>query len=633
MAEFQQSVESANSTPQSVDVKSTSADSQTEMLNISKEKESVSPEQLRRDEQTVGLKKNLLELVKSKRAELFSKNPDWSKERRMKEIHKLVDSARFFVTEKEFLNGDGSRVMATPIDRVVRGYDVLETDRPISELQKEKIMQHSEAVLKLAYDQHLDNPEYYVSHGFDHTLNVTDNSESIITQNPEIVSAIQEKYHVSAGEAKFLVTTVGWFHDFGYPHVGELGKAVHAVAGADIVNSEQMRQIHSGLITSEGADTPQLLADIRDAILFHSADKVERAFSSKLVTSHGQFLVDDKNIIDVISQFSREPTVASDTRQVLRIEVPNEEIKAQLEAQLRAAMVDTAQKIGEQADWPTIVVTGQEYKGRDIDLKQKKDALLGVEFQNVDALTSPLHAVIRLADNIDMRAERFSQVQSTPAFREIYAALGDPRGDIGQVTIKMEDLVQISKKEARGEKDPNKSKEILADAIAQLKELAKPFAGELLQSHPNNAELLARIDQASSLDGVLAEWNRAVTERVLEKHADELSGQPGVADKIREIAPYQNSVSFRHFGGCEAVMGVKLVGSELLVTVDKVKFLDLNQVKVAEKTVDKNGVKHDTTVGVGEYQVWRAREAYESIRINGSAVMVRIISESGETLE
>src|SRR3989344_9164920 len=63
-----------------------------------------------------------------------------------------------------------------------------------------------------------------------------------------------------------------------------------------------------------------------------------------------------------------------------------------------------------------------------MDWKTAKDRLLGVRFKEATIEGDPLNFMIRLADNCDITAERFSLVQRTEAFQQIYRRFGPLEG-------------------------------------------------------------------------------------------------------------------------------------------------------------------------------------------------------------
>ena len=97
-----------------------------------------------------------------------------------------------------------------------------------------------------------------------------------------------------------------------------------------------------------------------------------------------------------------------------------------------------------------------------------------------------------------------------------------------------------------------------------------------------------------------------------------------------------SSYDLRHFGGCEAIKGIDLTVSDnvpiLRVRVDGDLYRRLNEVQVVEKTtLEGQSTKVSVRVGIGEYQVWRALEAFRSIKIG--EMKVRVVIRDQDDLE
>lgn len=166
-------------------------------------------------------------------------------ERVVEQIRKKVgDSLLFFVTV------DPRKGPFTPIERIAENFEFLPLPEDPTRLNlfEEGIEEFSRELIRRAFDQHLDNPEQYVSHGFDHSINTANYTREVLKMNPEIVLAAQEKYHITAGEAQFMLETIALLHDCGYPCIGCKAKSVHGISGADLMLP--MRPIFEKLLTS-----------------------------------------------------------------------------------------------------------------------------------------------------------------------------------------------------------------------------------------------------------------------------------------------------------------------------------------------------------------------------------------------
>jgi hypothetical protein len=525
-------------------------------------------------------------------------------------VRDRVERARDF-----FVSIDLGKRENTPMERMAQSYEFLEgpQDESMRESFESAMNAHMNEIVERAFDQHLENPEQYVSHGFDHSLNVADYTREIIDQNESIVSATAEKYGISAGEAKFMLEQVALFHDCGYPHVGARDKAVHGIAGADLVSSPKMQEMFNGLITSPDAKKDKLNHDLRDSILFHSADKVQKVFEAKIETTRGKFLTDSSDVLEVISAFhDPELNPAGVPRDVTRIVVSNEKMKVTIEESLLKAAADTERKANYTPANVEVTVSEAPLRGRFADLKEKKDKKLGLEYSEVDATESPLHSVIRLADNMDMRSNRFSPTQREPAFRDIYQAMGDNNAE----SLLLQEVAKIPEDASSAE---------IQRQISQISEQL-----EIKLNSRRLTEIVKKKDAET-----LVKW--IIIKRVLsDPQYEGLSEEK--KQEIATIALLSNHESIRHFGGCESVRGVELSQMEkeggvetpvVVITVNREQFDELNKTIITEDSKDKDLNISSVDVGVGEYQVWRAEEAYRSLSVGGLKVEVRVVDEQG----
>ena len=550
---------------------------------------------------------------------------------------KAVDALHFFTTI------DPRKGPEMPLERMAAPFEHLSAPQNAQDAAAfhEAMKNYASEFVKRAFDQHLDNPEQYVSHGFDHSINVANYTREVLKMNPEIVRAMRDKYAISEGEATFMLEAVSLLHDCGYPCVGHRSKVVHGIAGADLVLA--LRPYFVELITSPQADREHLFNDFRKAILFHSADKVEEAFNTKVVTTLGTFLTDHHNIVQVLSSFYDPTKNPSGTpREALVIYVQNPEVKNQLEETLKMARQDSYAKLGVQMHLPEIKVHQGLFKGRFADLEFSRDRLLGLEFSMTDLLTSPL-SVIRLVDNMDMRQTRLTPVQNEPAFREIYHTMGD-LGETSQLFKYLENLDQEVAVELKKAKTENEQKVIhdkyRLKGIEALQVWQKqmprrePFEERTqLILHALNQEDLAALQTPNDARKLLT---RVVVDSILQKR-DYQALDPHVKQMIRTIGLLQSSHDLCHFGGCESIQSIALRGirlydgsvlTNLAITVDSKQFEHLNRIKVTEKSTTEEGETQSVTVGVGEYQIWRASEAYRSIFLGGRHIELSLQDEN-----
>ncbi|TSC86561.1 MAG: hypothetical protein G01um10148_547 [Parcubacteria group bacterium Gr01-1014_8] len=537
-----------------------------------------------------------------------------------------------------FVSVDAGKREETPLTRMAQIYEYLDApENPSEQAEFETAMSaHMQELVERAFDQHLDNPEQYVSHGFDHSLNVADYAKNIIDLNDVIVDQTAQKYGISAKEAKFMLENVALFHDCGYPHVGAKAKAVHGIAGADLISTPKMQGIFRNLIRTPEANLDLLSHDLRDSILFHSADKVENQFSAKIRTTRGTFLSEGRDVYTVISTFndpSENPVGVA--RDILEIEVADEETKLDIEAQLALAAADTARKTGLPPESIPVTVGGSRFKGRYTDLARAKDNRLGLEYSEIDALQTPLHAIIRLADNMDMRRNRFSAVQREPAFRATYQAFSDG-GQTSRALVTLEAESKLFKGRLASAGSETEKAQLLADSPQLVQSQFQALLAENQNLVTVTTEEIASLQQPSDAEKL---WRKGIAERIINSEDQVLS--PENKRKIMSMALAQDSQGMRHFGGCEAVTDVRMErfgerGAEVsivVVTADRGQFEQLNRTRVQDSSLDKEGNVSTVELGIGEYQIWRAREAYKSISVGGKKIGIRVQDENGLELQ
>lgn len=518
-------------------------------------------------------------------------------------IKKANASLRFFLTVDNAIHKD------SPIERIVDMFDDLQKTIP-----EEARVELLKDILKYTYEQHRENPEQYVSHGFDHSLNVMEYTDKVLLGNPEIVESMAAKYSLTPGEGRFTLRLVAVMHDAGYPCVGCRQKSVHGVAGADIFST--MKDKYLNVIGSKLAEDQKwdLFKDFRDAILYHSADKVESSFTAKIHTTTGIFLADHGDLAKVIDILAKGDE-GSVPRIVTKIEV-TKGIKEDVQRALKEAQEATFELTGFLPGLPEIVEIADEekFKGRYTDLLTNKDNLLGLEFSSPDLLLSPFQ-MIRLVDNMDMRINRLSPTQRHPAFREIYFRMGDDHALLGQLTIMLEGFERQERMKAN----------VLEEAKAQSKKFINDLGKE---KDPVVVEFLNNftppvIDVAKTTAAIRERYNEALVLAVM--NAPEYRDfSEEMRANIYQYGTKLSSYDLRHFGGCEPILDVQLkevqVSDETIpcvnIAVDQSLFDELNNIRITEKNA--NGFSMN--VGVGEYQIWRASEAYSTLNLRGKTV-------------
>ncbi|MBN1961576.1 MAG: HD domain-containing protein [Deltaproteobacteria bacterium] len=522
-----------------------------------------------------------------------------------------------------------------------------------------------------ALEQHFDNPEQYVSHGFDHSLNVMRQLEKALQNNPHIIRTMSEKYGLSDNESLMMMRLVAIYHDFGYPAVGNLGKALHAISGAEIAASPEFVAIMKKAISSKTAKFDELMFDFKNAILYHSADKVEVYRDAKIIMAHGEFIVNVDDIVHVYNTLVREK---GDSKVQIYC---NKETEVKIKEQLAKVTVNkndgTKQNIklenfeflGEQAGHMT---SEGKFKGRKADLAKKDDGILGIEYREVSIMSDPMNYMIRLADNLDMSATRFSEIQRSAAFQEIYRRFGPMAGqnpptgwllaDLGRIEkaesklSKQKDKLEKEQKELRSSQlstkiKPDERKVItdrLAAIVVELKQLEISFKdndrkwAEVIQKREYTQlvkDFKINTEGTQSKQSVVEDYKTKLIQDILTEPSYQSELKRFSAEQFLKIGMSANDESIRHFGGCESVKDVELrdAGEKLVITVDDKLFANLNATQVKEETRDNTGESREVSVGIGEYQIWRAYEAYRSLKNNeGKNTTITVVSTTGKVI-
>ena len=465
---------------------------------------------------------------------------------KLKEKPEFAADEKIDKTRKYFLSVDENTGL-TPLERVAQMYDLLDppTDPEQRKVFDQALEVHIRKLTEWAFDQHYQNPEQYVSHGFDHSINVANFSAQTLENLPEIVGRISEEYGISERAAKFIVQDLAFLHDIGYPLLADgSSKSIHSAAGVGLVMD---KDFHNAVTTLVRPSKEHLMLDFEGAILFHNADVIERAYSAKIITTRGEFvaLSDVDSIGAVISYFSEpamprlEKNAPSDMKILVKSEEKAEEVRNLLQKALASHGVQESQL-------PSIVVDNSGegndgFWGRKIDL-EPGDKKIGLEYKPADTLHYSLLAVLRIADGVDMTPQRFSVIQRLPAFKEIYKAFGDGVSPESQLLKLIEDSKQINlvlTQSLMRYLRHVQSEESSAGQTQIHDEFEKTLKIALAQDDPDASKKLLEKG-----------FKTMVIDRILSGHADLDQEQVG---ELRKIGLSQTTESFRHFAGCESM--------------------------------------------------------------------------------
>lgn len=550
---------------------------------------------------------------------------------KLKENPNYAADEKIDKTKRYFLSVDENTGL-TPLERVAQMYDLL--DPPTDPEQRKAFDQalevHIRELTEWAFDQHFQNPEQYVSHGFDHSINVANFSMQALDNMPEIVGRISQEYGVSERTAKFIVQDLAFLHDIGYPLLAERSsKSIHSAAGVGLVVNKEFQD---ALTTLVRPSREHLMLDLEGAILFHNADVIERAYSAKIVTIRGEFLAlaDDDSIGAVISSYSEsiygkrlEERALSDMKIIVKSEEKAEEVRDLLRKALESHGLQNPQL-------PNVVVDnsgegGSSFWGRKVDL-EPGDKKIGLEYKPADTLNYSLLAVLRIADGADMTPQRFSAIQRLPAFKEIYKAFGDGLSPESQLLKLMENTKQIDRV-------------LIQNSMRYLRRVQSE-EGSISQTHIHDEFektikfALAQDDPKVGKEILEKGFKTMVIDKILTKYGDLSEEQ---LNDLRKIGILQTTESFRHFAGCESIVSVSLEpsssGSRVKVIVDRDKFNTLSDYVVRENRYDRDGHRYEEVTNASEYQIWRAFQTVQENYHGGKRIGLEVVDKDGVPVE
>ena len=303
--------------------------------------------------------------------------------------------------------------------------------------------------------QHLDNPLKYCSHGADHSILVDRYVQNIIESYPDVVNSVIKKYFngeidnpKSQEWARQLLRLTAVFHDFGYPDIWWLAKAMHGPFGwahfinefASSSNSTFVDFIKNDLWITDQTKIDQLVNDMKDAIFFHSADKVEKWYINKIKYTKWTFLLWDdfsaKGTDDFIEILNRESdwamTItyrseewrinAENFKKMMLEKYPNlDGNKIKIEEDSQSYDYDNEFDYKKDENWEYILDENwDKIRLYEYHWRKWKTWDSWIEFQPIDLLEEPLAWIVRLADNMDMSLDRLTKIQSHPIFMNLF---------------------------------------------------------------------------------------------------------------------------------------------------------------------------------------------------------------------
>ena len=295
-------------------------------------------------------------------------------------------------------------------------------------------------IQKYGFEQSLDNPMEFCSHGFDHTINVDMFAKNLSElelkdanwNTTNLKGLTKEKYGLTnEWSAELLLRMSAVFHDFGYPMQSKLWleKSMHAPLWGGIFKSEFCN-------TSTGKDsfikfrekqlpawanTNKIVQDMYESIFYHGADKVEKWFLNQISFTKGTFLINDiDKSTTALNQFLK--IVHKNAWEDIEISYRTWNTKAKENAEKLVDFLvskwfkaEAKEYLWGKTDYDTDMYSGDNPdKNLFLWRKADKEKNLGIEYKKADVSDNPLLWVVRYADNFDAMIERLSAVQSHP---------------------------------------------------------------------------------------------------------------------------------------------------------------------------------------------------------------------------
>lgn len=283
-----------------------------------------------------------------------------------------ISKATFKEAVEFFYTGYPSAEDSTPLIKVVHTLNLFHRSQEVNATALK-------IILTAAFRQHLLDPLHWVSHGFNHALNVADCLNMLFKQNETIRALFKNRYPgFSVSKTLGCLHLLAYFHDSGYPELNGRCKGTHAICSADLLYD--FKKIFKNLV-SDNQVFSRLYADFYKAIFSHNADVCDKSFEVRHEVQLGTYLYDRSSTDEVREAFSGN----------------------------------------RKRGWKGMGETGT-FPGRTVDLQASGDSLLGVQQDTYKLGENPFR-LLHLADNFDLDCRRFMGRQKTDDFQNIYRHL------------------------------------------------------------------------------------------------------------------------------------------------------------------------------------------------------------------
>ncbi len=477
----------------------------------------------------------------------------------------------------------------SPLVRVTRDYDYLTpptTEAEKTEWEKALLIYMRETVI-MAFEQHWQDPEVYVSHDFSHGLRCADYGLSLLTAldesgesaaESESMKQIAERYNITPGEAAFLVSQVITCHDCGYPHIHGRGKAAHAVASAELFSTDKIENALKTLITSPDAKKDLIQRDLYEALAYHGADVAPEKFDARIITDRGTYLVTRANIQKAITTLTQEDTSEiRKPRVIQKIELATRHRDLQSEL--------------ESTGIPTETLSANMFQGRSIDALSEDGSgkkLLGVEFRLGNLETNPLLPILRIADNLDIAKNRLGPIKNTALYQQVLERIGEG-GDLHET-----------------------AKAKYAEGVTVYKQWKHGIIAEIMTSSPDATALPSRNDLPAT------------------------DTQTITRERVAEVASLIETWDMRHAGSCTVIDSVAMYwesGTVIIkITVNEL-YKKTQGVTFTEQWHNRTGQQMMAPTSIADHQIFRLRQALEVNRLSDDEIRIFVVDADGVPID
>jgi len=537
----------------------------------------------------------------------------------------------------------------------------------------------------LMFNQSLDNPLQYNSHWFDHSILVDAYSQMVIDQNT--IGKVCEEYWITPEWAEVLLRLSAVFHDFWYPEIVKvdenwkvltMDKSMHWLEWwlLFINEIEPAFREFMKLYWAEWTKLDQIVTDMRDAISFHSADKIEKPpYKYKLHTDKWDILINE-DINAECAKWIKESYCIDDGEVEIHTQDwafnENSDAFKKLKQALESQWIKVAEKC--KIDEPTNRYTtsieteawtvNQYYRWR-----KWHDAEwwpIWIEIQPIDLYDSPLAGIVRLADNMDMAYNRLSEVQKNPVFMDLmYNLWMDAVWDwtwnppASKIFQEMEWLKNAAKKVKEWEltpKDREDGKITRGEFETKVREfLSKYWEITTLGVFTYNAEEWTRRRDLSWTMEFNSEWKTDIEKlqttetskleeeaiNILNKFKKSLVTElnnleypewwPRWTNQYLEVIEWVSqeektwSYSLRHVAWLTCIEDVSIHDWNFVVKLDRNVYYDSS---LSSQTVREKWL----SIPVNDYHVWRLFDASSKVTIDGQASNIRMVDADGNLM-